>query len=735
MPKSASAISGPDGSSACAESGGVTVAKESDLSVDGYTVVGDAFGFHGSGPFPHGIDFVLPYAASKVASAAEPALVVLAHKQRWAAHAAAVSNLVVERAHGRVHFHAPDVATFQLAVKSDAGRPVLRHYTFRAVAGVSMGGLGSSVNFWRHPERYDAIGVMGADPGPDLTYSLGMIHDYFMAGFCSAADGAGKLGQLCPPARPLLADQGERMSTFESFLYEPGEGVGLTLRRSLYVRANRDLARALGNAAYYNPDSPYLPPGVPSTILQQANADLCAHPVVLKKFFDKRYNPDGTHDVVTFCDGNDSDANGLGKFDPAVPATDPVQILVAVDLNGNGRRDSGEPVIVQGNEPFSDVGSDGLADRDEPGYDAATNPDPNGDDYHYLWNPTGTENNWRYDAGEPFEDVGIDGVAMSVGGCPAKSGVQNCYDYGEGNGVFDYTPNQANWRKHDPRTNLEALSATDLARLDTWYDAGIRDFFNAQVATNSLMGALQAQGQPLRVWDGFPSLTGGAPANELAFDVNHIDWAASGRHVYVRYGNPDASDAVVQSTGDGRHVGTATQAVHRAQSLLYYLASRWPGGDRALAPVDSAQSHIQAMFHSSAGRDSPYSVILPPGYFQPSSANTRYPVLYFMHGYGMDPEGIAQLSLIAQNAMIDSRQSDSTRMQKFIIVLVDARCRPGGDLANGPLPASGDLCEEGTFYTDHAEGTARAETELMELQDYIDASYRTKTPADIAITQ
>lgn len=109
--------------------------------------------------------------------------------------------------------------------------------------------------------------------------------------------------------------------------------------------------------------------------------------------------------------------------------------------------------------------------------------------------------------------------------------------------------------------------------------------------------------------------------------------------------------------------------------------------------------------------------------------------MYFMHGYGMDPEGIAQLSVIAKNAMIDSSQTDGTRMQKFIMVLVDARCRPGGDVNGAPLPVAGDLCEEGTFYTDHPEGTAKAETELMELQDYIDANYRTKQPADIQITQ
>jgi hypothetical protein len=733
IPAGATANTGPDGASACSEAGAVSATKDADLSADGYGVAGAAYTFSGVGPFPHGVDFVVPYSPSKVKSDLD--VVVLAKKRNWPAHAAAVSNVVVERAHGLVHFHAPDVATFQIGVKSDAGAKTMRHMTYRAIAGVSMGGFGSSVNFWLHPERYDAIGVMGADPGPDMTYTLGMIHDFFFSGFCTAADGAAAVGTLCAPKRPLLADQGERLSTFESFLYEAGEGVGLTLRRSLYVRANRDLSRAMGNGVYYNPDSPYLPPGVPASTLAMAPADACANPIVLKSFFDARYNPDGKLDVITFCDGNDSDANGLGKFDPAVAETDPAQILLAVDVNGNGKRDSGEPVVVQGNEPFDDVGGDGVADADEPGYDAVANPDPNGDDYHYLWNPTGTENNWRYDEGEPYRDVGVDGVPMSVGGCQAAHGVPNCYDYGEGNGHFDYTPGQASWRAADPRTNLDAMAPADVDRLDTWYDAGIRDFFNAQVSTNSLMGALGAKGAPVRVWDGFPAIVGGAQANENAFDANKVDWPSLGRHVYVRYGNPDLTEDVVEATGDGRHVGTATQAVHRAQALLFYLANRWPDGDRALAKVDSANSHITATFAASSGRMSPYSVILPPGYTQPENADKRYPVVYFMHGYGMDPEGIAQVSLIAQNAMVDTRESDATRMPKFIIVLVDGKCRPGGDVAQAPLPDGGDVCETGTFYTDHPEGDAKASSELIELEDYIDANYRTRAPADVPFVQ
>ncbi|MGZ3428645.1 MAG: hypothetical protein ACXVCV_18460, partial [Polyangia bacterium] len=332
MPTTATATTGAAGASACSEGGAVSATKSADLTVDGYKVVGPAITFAGGGSagagidatsFTHGVDFVVPYSPGKVP--ADRNVVVLVKKGSWPAHAGALVNVVVESAHDRVHFHAPDVATYQAAIKTTAGQKSTRHFTYRAVAGVSMGGFGSSVNFWLHPERYDAIGVMGADPGPDMTYTLGMIHDFFFSGFCTAADGANMIGQLCPPQRKLLGTQGERLSTFESFLYEKGAGVGLTLRRSLYVRANRDLSHAMGNGVYYNPDSMYLPPGVPDTTLAMTPANFCSQPIVLKKFFDKRYNPDGKLDVITFCDGNDSDANGLGKFDPAVAPTDPAQ--------------------------------------------------------------------------------------------------------------------------------------------------------------------------------------------------------------------------------------------------------------------------------------------------------------------------------------------------------------------------------------------------------------------------
>ena len=62
------------------------------------------------------------------------------------------------------------------------------------------------------------------------------------------------------------------------------------------------------------------------------------------------------------ADGGDGgEAEGKqGVFDGSKPQTDPVQIALAVDVNGNGKRDAGEPVIIQASEPFQDNGLDGC---------------------------------------------------------------------------------------------------------------------------------------------------------------------------------------------------------------------------------------------------------------------------------------------------------------------------------------------------------------------------------------
>jgi len=73
------------------------------------------------------------------------------------------------------------------------------------------------------------------------------------------------------------------------------------------------------------------------------------------------------------------------------------------DINGDGIWNLPDGVLEGpgGNILDEDTGTDGLLDFQEVGYDPLTNPDPNGDNYHPIFNPGGTEGNGRRDPGEP----------------------------------------------------------------------------------------------------------------------------------------------------------------------------------------------------------------------------------------------------------------------------------------------------------------------------------------------
>jgi hypothetical protein len=585
----------------------------------------------------------------------------------------------------------------------------------------------------RHPDRFDTIADLGGEPGPSMVYSLGMVRDFLFGGFCTAADqaaGRGNIGQLCPNAstRP---DQFEIAADYEHMIAQTGEGVGLTLRRGLYMKASRDLARALSNPALYTPAHPYAPPGVDPAYLQQPAATRCASPIRLEDFHDREFNPDGARRVITFCDGGDSAALGLGVFDPAAPQTDPAEILLAVDLDDDGVRDPGEPVVTNAYEPFGDVGADRRASKDEPGYDPAGNPDPARDDYHYLRNPLGTEGNGDFDAGEPFEDVGLDGVAGTCQiGQPPPAGIAGCYDFGQGNGTWDLSPNVARWYESDVLVRMSRLTDAQRRHVSLWFDAGLRDFLNAAVSTNQAVGGLMARHRlPFGVYDGFAPLSG--ERFESAYDFVEVPWADLPQHGYVRYGNPDASPPEI-AAGDGRHVGTATQILNRATTAFAWIDRRWPEGDRS--DTLAAGRFERTLMHTSpsTGRVSPFALFLPPGYDDPRNAGVRYPVVYFLHGYGQEPKDLLDLSALFANYMIED-QPAATRFQKFIIVYVDGRCRPQMD--GVPVDPTGDRCEGGTFYMDApAGGQAQMETHLLELMDHIDATYRTKRPSRATVT-
>jgi hypothetical protein len=706
----------------------VSIACAPDIVPDGYIALGPAVAFGADGTWSdRAFLLTLPYKAKRLPAAADRRHVrIIAQHAGGTPYFPAVSNRVIDDSNpyaSLVTFDSGELTTYQVVAAKDAGEPRTETFGWNAIMGVSMGGNAAMAIALRHPDLFDAFADMGGEPGPSMVYTLNMVYRYVYGGFCDAA--SGMLGQVC--ANPAQwPEQFETPSDFEHMLYQAGNGVGLTLDRSLYMKGTRDMSRALKNPALYNPANAYAPPGVDDAYLATDPTTRCASPVTLTNFYDRRFNPDGSKPVVTFCDGGDSTKLGLGVFDPSLPQTDPAELVLAVDLNGNGVRDSGEPVITQPYEPFSDVGSDGLADVDEPGYDPVTNPDPDHDDYHYLRNPTGTEGNGTWDPGEPFEDVGLDGVA---GTCQAGTG-SNCWDYGEGNGVWDISPNINTWYANDFRTELAALTPAQLAHMSMWFDAGIRDFLNNSVSTNRAVGeGLADFTLPFGVYDNFGGLVTGA--NEDTYDFTEIPWTDIPKHGYLRYGNPDATPDEINN-GDGRHVGTANEIIYRIETAFAYIDQHLPDGDRS-DTLDGGMTLMDQSFVSpSTGRTISFAMYLPPGYGTPEYATATFPVVYVLHGYGQQPDDLVVLSAVVANHMI-STEPLATRIQKFIMVFPDGRCSPG---SNGvPVPPGGDGCEEGTFFLNSPLGTtAQGETQMLELMDYINQNYRTKAASTATVT-
>jgi pimeloyl-ACP methyl ester carboxylesterase len=716
----------------------VTIACAPDIAPTGFVTLGPAVSFGAEGiwsdrPF----DLTLPYKAARLpAGATRRHVRVVAKRANGEAFFPPVANRVLDDADpyaSRATFRAGELTTYQVVAAADAGTPEMQQFGWNALIGISMGGNAAMTIGLRHPEKFDTIADLGGEPGPSMVYTLGMVSDFLFGGFCTAEDqaaGRGAIGTLCP-MHTTKKDQFETDADFEHMFSQTGDGIGLTLDRSLYLKGLRDMSRAMGNAALYNPMNAYAPPGVPFSFMAIDAAQRCANPIVLRDFFDKEYNPDGGKPVITFCDGGDGARLGQAVFDPTLPQLDPAELLLAVDLNNNGVRDAGEPVVTNGYEPFSDVGIDGIADKDEPGFNAMTNPDPNGDDFHYLRNPRGTEGNKTHDTGEPFQDVGLDGIASTCqAGATPPSGIAGCYDYGEGNNKWDLSPNVARWYESDLGVRLAALTPEQRRHVSLWFDGGIRDFLNAAVSSNQAVGtAMATYNTPFGVYDNFTALTGGT--SDASYDFTEIPWKELPKDGFLRYGNPDATPAEITG-GDGRHVGTATQVIYRIETGFGFIDSHWPEGNRDDAN-DGGQLFKDLMFQSpTTGRVSPYALSLPPGYDKPENADKRYPVVYVLHGYGQQPGDLISLSAVIANHMIASEPLAS-RIQKFIIVYVDGRCRP--EHSGVPVPAgNGDACEGGTFYLDAPlGGTARMETNLLDLMGHVDATYRTRSSSGVQV--
>ncbi|MBI5524722.1 MAG: hypothetical protein HY897_00145 [Deltaproteobacteria bacterium] len=535
-------------------------------------------------------------------------------------------------------------------------------YTYRAIAGFSMGGLSAAMLGLKHEELFDVVAPLGTFL--DGTDFLRFFSEAMFGGFCVPPES----GKMCPS--PWAGEDYEHMDL--------GDSSSGTTHRWSFVKVAQDAAAIAGNPFLYNPASPYLPPGVGPDYLGQDAAGRCANPRVVPGLFDARFNPKGEFDAITFCDG---DGPEMGVFDQDGPHEFPLDILLAIDLNGNRVRDSGEPIVIQYGEPWSDVGSW---------------PD---DVFHPLTNPFGTVGNGRWDPGEPFEDVGLDGV-------PGTG------DFGEGNGVYDSNPNHARLWELDPRRLL--TKAKDLDRLRFYIDVGIRDHIRNMEMTETFAGTLMALGQEVGIYEGFDALGAGSGKQ---YEPARVAWGTLSANVLVKYGNPAASASEIEA-GDGGHSGGLDGLIKRFMTMAFFVANRFPRGDMRRAPNDYGHV-VKESFHSPVLSDNrEYHIFLPPAYEE--NMDERYPVLFMLGGHGMEPGDLS-----GPVALFLGVEMSEGRLQKMLVVFPDARCYHGE-------------CAEAAAYANmvgrFGDGPQYEDSFVLDLIPHIDAVYRTKAtgPGDTA---
>ena len=612
-----------------------------------------------------------------------------------------------------------------------------RLYTYRAIAGISMGGGASAHIALSNPDRYDFVGILGA-PLVDLKAFARMIRRNWMQGFCSLEELESRMAQglsldtaeafcgyynndednpmlapelrVLPPERATQTDVLEFASDYHNWYRGPDGGRGGSFHRVTLLRSLQDIFMAYGNPMYDGSgEVPWAAPGITREWLNKSKEERCENPLVIPNFYNAEYNPNGEYNAITYCDGYVRDPDGsfeakLGRLLPDTARTEPISVVLAIDLNGNNRRDYGEPVVINAHERYNDTGIDGLADEDEPGYDSLTNPDPNNDNWDAFLNPTGTENNWWYDEGEAFEDLGLDGVA-------------NTGDHGENDSLYTITPVWDETSRYDPNTLISERSYEDLGHLNIYMDAGIRDFLNTAVSSN-------------RMWS---KLIQKAPAKETSVVYDFDDLAAEGenldiyslnsekikRFTYLQYGDPDAGETKINN-GNGNHVGTADEALNRVFSALTLAQRSWPDLDMSTggSPLGDDRYLGSSTYESqSLGRTQNYSFILPPGYYDEENVDVTYPVLYFLHGQGQDHTSLLGSGLLYQSAMSEKRKVGESLWGKFIVILPDGKCPD-------------DICEKGNFYVNHVDEAQnnRFQDDLYELMDIVDERFRTRAP-------
>lgn len=667
--------------------------------------------------------------------------------------------------------------------------PETRTYNFHALAGMSMGAIGTA---WLagdgHTGGLDAIAMLG---GPvDAAYFLNNMERNLMGGFCPleelealAKEDPTKLND----PKALNCEAGRKYFEYElpqNYNHWRFTQSGGAFDRDSYLNIFEDLSLAIGNPLSANPLSAVFP--VQELNKANHNSALCmpGNEIVIEGMKQWEYNPEGKYNLISFCDGQsipyycDDEAltqvdfcsgktaqafcadlgaeakragkgprenpdlyfSEMGRYDPCQTYTRPVTFGLAVDINGNGKRDFHEPVVTFGRERFEDVGSDGCANDKEDGNGGCTasgqTGDPNGDDFDLINNPLGTEGNFMWDPGEPFDDFGLDGVADTG-------------DFGEGDGKYTDGPHRARFFQRDLRERFKSISLAELDSLNVYMDGGIRDVFNLGLSGDVIHSALRAILPDVsRRWTSFldiPTYTGD-PWERGFYNGLLTDYDKLGRNVFVRFGSDQQTPAEIRD-GAGDHVGTIPELAARFETFQKWLSHVWDtplGEPEPMRSLSPPQENI-VYFSEALKANRNFGLALPPGYDDPENADKRYPVFMLGHGYGMDSSSMSTMQLLFGMYM------EAGDLHQMIIAYPSGRCcftRPDGskdcreDDENGePLdrtPGYVRECIKGNFYQNRVgyevgKDTSRYGDSIFEIFEYIDKNYRVLEPMTVEV--
>jgi hypothetical protein len=358
--------------------------------------------------------------------------------------------------------------------------------------------------------------------------------------------------------------------------------------RDTLIDMLKDLTISFGNPVYYNPLSTYYPPGITA---QNARV-----PTTLSNFKDD-LNPYGRLPVITYEDP------GPGDW---------VEVLLALDSNGNRKRDLGEPILRRFSEPFTDSNGNGI-----------------------------------YDTGEPFYDRGLDGVSRTR-------------DLGEGDRAFTYNPNHDNFFAEDPLSRASSLSFADLQGLNLYIDAGTEDEFQFDIHADNFVDTLNDRGLVFRSENGFP---------EDFPRISHF----SEQRVYVRYPGGhvgfDKENIGLSFEQAKQGIEEAIVVANRFTTLFSFVSDHFIGGDFGTNPFElllyPSKMRVASFTSSSLNRTMKFGIYLPPGYSK--SRSNYYPVLYVLLGYNMSVDGMTNSWI---KAVLDGLILTG-EMQKMIIVIPD----------------------------------------------------------------